>query len=99
MPFVKLPASFPEYPMILEIGPNAAWLYLCSICYLTRVGASNEWPLSKYTPYRLADFDNEAMAEAIQRLLENGLWLEHKGGYYVQDIAVVSKIWTVKGTS
>lgn len=36
MTWVKLDDTFPDHPKVIAVGPDAAWLYTCALCYASR---------------------------------------------------------------
>lgn len=36
MAWVRLDDAFPEHPKVLAVGEEAAWLYVCALCYCNR---------------------------------------------------------------
>lgn len=36
MTWVKLDDTFPDHPKVIAAGPDAAWLYVCALCYASK---------------------------------------------------------------
>jgi hypothetical protein len=72
---------FPEHPKVLAAGGDAAWLYICGLCFTNR--NLTEGRIPKAVVPRLSD--RKAPARLAQRLVEVGLWHEEKEAYVIHD--------------
>lgn len=79
--WVSLEVTFAEHPKIHEAGPNAAWLYVCGLCYCGRVLSDGFIPASVVP--RLTDL--RRVRPEVDRLVQAGLWDAVEGGYHVHD--------------
>lgn len=70
--YVTVHDGLPDHPKIIEAGGEAAWLYLCGVCFCSRQLTDGMIP--KRVVRRLTDLSNpEALASALLRV---GLWHE-----------------------
>jgi len=68
--YVRLHDGLPDHMKIAAVGGEAAWLYVCGLCYASRQLTDGVIPVRLIG--RMTDFkDNEALAS---RLLEANLW-------------------------
>lgn len=82
MIWIKIANSFPSHPKIVHAGPEAAWLFVCSICYANEhltdghipVGALPLLPSGLKRPQRSAN-----------RLVDAGLWEVTDVGWRIHD--------------
>lgn len=76
MPWAKLDDHFPSHPKVIKAGGDAAWLFVCAVCYCAEHLTDGVFP--KALVPRLSDReDSELLAK---RLVENGLWDETQDG-------------------
>ena len=81
MTWVKLDDQFPDHPKIEEVGGDAAWLYVCGLCYCARYLTDGKIPKGRVP--RLSDRKNpEKLARA---LVTAGMWFDGVDAYYVHD--------------
>jgi hypothetical protein len=99
--WIKLDDHLSEHPKILEVGPLAAWLYVCSIQYANRRRTDGFVPARAiYTLVDLGecgivrgcvgkaqepDYGAVYAAELAERLVAAGLWETVEGGYHIHD--------------
>jgi hypothetical protein len=77
--WAKVANTLPDHPKILAVGHEAAWLYVCGLCYCSRHLTDGFIPVGALE--RLADLPNaEGSAEA---LVETGLWTVRHDGWNV----------------
>lgn len=81
MTWVKLDDSFPNHPKVLAAGENAAWLYVCGLCYCSQHLTDGFIPAAALS--RLTSLSG--VRKLAQRLVEVGLWLSAPGGWHVHD--------------
>lgn len=81
MSWAKIDDQFPDHPKILAVGPLAAWLFVCGLCYCARLLTDGFIPRGQIR--RLADVDNAP--ELADRLVECGLWEVCEGGWRIHD--------------
>lgn len=81
MTWVKIDDQFTDHPKIVEAGPLAAWLYVCSLTYASRYLTDGFIPDPQVR--RLADLKN--VATLVQKLVDTGLWDRVANGYNVHD--------------
>ncbi len=83
MTWVRLDDQFSDHPKIVTVGPLAAWLYVCGLCYCGRYLTDGFIPANQV--HRLADIDG--ITPLVTALVTNRLWsqVEGEGGYMVHD--------------
>ncbi len=81
MSWVKLDDHFPTHPKIVAAGGDAAWLHVCALCYCAEHLTDGRIP--KAMVDRLSDRDDAT--RLASRLVEVGMWLEHRDCYEVHD--------------
>jgi hypothetical protein len=81
MTWVKLDDQFADHPKVLEAGPLASWLYVCSLTYSARILTDGFIPKAQVR--RLADVENAQ--ELADKLVEVGLWDCVENGYQIHD--------------
>lgn len=79
--WAKLDDQFPDHPKIEAAGPEAAWLYVCGICYCARYLTDGEIPKSRVA--RLTAFRNND--KLALRLRDAGLWIDAGNVWLVHD--------------
>ncbi|MEE9584754.1 MAG: hypothetical protein V3W51_04655 [Candidatus Brocadiales bacterium] len=85
MPWIKLEDSFPDHPKVVEVGPLAAWLYICGLCYCNRYLTDGLIPTTILD--RLSGVENiDTKASYLAELLvKHGLWEEEGNSYRVHN--------------
>jgi len=83
MTWVKIDDLMPENPKILEVGPAAAWLYVCAICYAGRNITDGFIPFAAIS--RLISGEKRAISRQIAALVAANLLHEGEGGYHIHD--------------
>ncbi len=79
--WVKLDDGFTDHPKIMAVGPMAAWLHVCALCYCGRFLTDGEVP--KVQVRKLADVKNpDKLAGA---LVDAGLWFDAGNAYLIHD--------------
>lgn len=81
MTWANVDDLFPEHPKVLAAGGDAAWLYICGLCFTNR--NLTEGRIPKAVVPRLSD--RKAPARLAQRLVDVGLWHEEKDAYVIHD--------------
>lgn len=81
MSWVKLDDQFPQNPKIIRAGGDAAWLYVCGLCYCAAQLTDGVIP-AELVP-RLSD--RKQPLRLAGRLVEVGLWRKVEDGYSVND--------------
>lgn len=81
MPWIRIDDQFPDHPKIAEVGPLAAWLYVCGLCYSGRMLTDGYIPQGQLR--KLADIDD--IPPLVTALLQVGLWETCDGGYRIHD--------------
>ena len=84
---IKLDVNFADSPQVMEVGPLAAWLHICALCYCSRhqtngfLSASAVLLLTDFSC--ILDWDEEEAnpVELAGRLVRVGLWQKVSGGY------------------
>ena len=56
MSWVKIDDHFSDHPKVVQAGPEAAWLYICGLCYCAKYLTDGFIP--KRQVKRLADVDD-----------------------------------------
>lgn len=82
MSWVKLDDGVTEHRKIIEVGPMAAWLWVCGLAYCNRQKAADGFIPERAVP---ALFPLRRCRELVAKLLRSGLWEEAEGGYFVHD--------------
>lgn len=77
MTWVKLDDQLPEHEKITEAGHEAAWLFVCGLCYCGR--RLSDGVIPKNVLRRLSDLKRPE--RAAERLVEVGLW-EDEGDWW-----------------
>lgn len=75
--WVKLDDQFPDHPKVLEVGPAAAWLYICGLAYASRYLTDGFIPT--------AEIKRIHRSISAKKLVGVGLWTHVEGGYRVAD--------------
>lgn len=81
MTWANVDDLFPEHPKVLAAGGDAAWLYICGLCFTNR--NLTEGRIPKAVVPRLSD--RKAPGRLAQRLVEVGLWHEENDAYLIHD--------------
>ena len=81
MTWANIDDLFPEHPKVLNAGGDAAWLYICGLCFVNR--NLTEGRIPKTVIARLSD--RKSPARLAQRLVEVGLWHEDGDTYRIHD--------------
>lgn len=81
MTWVRLDDGFYDHPKIERVGPAAAWLHVCALCYCARHLTDGVIPVSKVT--RLADVKQPL--KLAESLVEAGVWLDEGDSYRIHD--------------
>ncbi len=81
MSWVKIDDQFTDHPKIVQVGPLAAWLYVCSLTYASRYLTDGFIPQAQVR--RLADVSNAT--SLAEKLVDVGLWDRVDGGFTVHD--------------
>jgi hypothetical protein len=79
MPWVKLDDNFDTHPKLVEVGPQAAWVFVRSLCYSNRHLTNGV--ISKAVARDLAG----GRAKLVSALVSVGLWQLDAGGYRIHD--------------
>jgi hypothetical protein len=79
--YVRIHDGMPDHPKLLEVGPAAAWLWVCGLCYCSRYLTDGRIPHAAVR--RLIDADDAVSLAG--RLVSAGLWEAHQGHYQVHD--------------
>lgn len=81
MPWARFDDQFPDHPKVVKVGPLAAWLSVCAVCYCSRYLTDGFVPEAQLR--KLADVkDPVSLAE---RLVDAGVWERCDGGFMVHD--------------
>ena len=72
MAYIKLDDRFPDHPKIVQAGPDAAYLYVCGLCYCNRYLTDGYIP-EAIVP-RLTSYADEQIKQLVSRLLDARLW-------------------------
>ena len=81
MMWFRLDGGFAEHPKVIAAGGDAAWLHICAMSYVARMGTDGFVPSGLLS--RLCDRRQpERLAE---RLVEVGLWDAAPGGWTIHD--------------
>ena len=78
---VWLDDLFPDHPKVVAVGGDAAWLYVCGLCYCRRHLTDGRIPMAAVP--RLTDCKSPMKLAA--RLVAVGLWHEDGDGWRVHD--------------
>jgi hypothetical protein len=81
MAWIRLDDGFADHPKVLAAGVEAAWLYVCGLCYASRQLTDGFIPAPKIRQL-VTTREADALAE---RLVVVGLWERVEGGYAVHD--------------
>ncbi len=79
--WIKIDDNLPDHPKIVTAGPEAAWLYICGLCFCNRFLTDGRIPERQLR--RLVDFPDPR--ELANRLIDVGLWEQADEGYLVHD--------------
>ena len=87
MATIRIDANFADSPQAIYVGPLAAWLHICALCYCSRHQTGGF--MSESAVLQLTDLDGildwgEEEADALDlagRLVRVGLWQKVEGGY------------------
>jgi hypothetical protein len=85
MSWVTLDDNFPNHPKVLEVGPIAAWLWVCATAYCRRFHTGGFLTAAQAHTLSAAFPDGPELAPALVRV---GLWESEPGGYRVHDYRV-----------
>ena len=89
MAYIKLDDRFPDHPKVALAGPDAAWLYICGLCYCNRYLTDGFIPAEMVV--RLTPFDEAKVKQLVSNLLAACLWvastMSKQNGYIVHDYA------------
>lgn len=80
MAWVRLDDQVPTHPKILQVGPAAAWLWVCGIAYCSRHLTDGAIPATA-----LATFGVPKVKALADRLVTVGLWMRSTSGFVVHD--------------
>ncbi len=83
MTWVKLEDTFPDHPKVLEVGDQAAWLFVASLCYSARHLTDGFLPSRAIG--KLTGLSKPSQLES--RLVAAGMWHETEGGLLIHDYA------------
>ena len=72
MAYIKLDDRFPDHPKVVQVGPEAAYLYVCGLCYCNRYLTDGHIPASMVP--RLVPYAAEQIKQTVSNLLEARLW-------------------------
>lgn len=81
MTWANVDDLFPEHPKVLAAGGDAAWLYICGLCFTNR--NLTEGRIPKAVVPRLSD--RKGASRLAGRLVEVGLWHEDGDAYVIHD--------------
>jgi hypothetical protein len=81
MTWANVDDLFPEHPKVLAAGGDAAWLYICGLCFTNR--NLTEGRIPKAVVPRLSD--RKAPMRLAKRLVDVGLWHEDEDAYVIHD--------------
>jgi hypothetical protein len=68
--WVKIDDHFPNHPKVVRAGGDAAWLYLCGLCYCAEHLTDGKIPAAMVP--RLSD--RKAPMKLARKLVDVGLW-------------------------
>lgn len=83
MTWANVDDLFPEHPKVLAAGGDAAWLYICGLCFTNR--NLTEGRIPKAMVPRLSDRKNPL--KLAQVLVDVGLWHDQRTHYAINDWA------------
>ena len=81
MTWIKLDDTFPMHPKVIKAGPDAAWLYVASVCHAGHFltdGFVDLDVVKSLTRLR-------QVSRCVSALVDVGLWDEVDGGYQIHD--------------
>lgn len=78
--YVRVTVDFDENPKIEQVGEEAAWLYICGLCYAGRNLTDGRIPKTKVTK-----LVSGRVAARVEALLAVGLWVEYSDHYQIHD--------------
>lgn len=81
MSWIKLDDRFADHPKIVEAGPEAAWLFICGLCYCARYLTDGLIPKAQVR--KLADIED--VKQSVTKLLSTCLWENAEDSYRVHD--------------
>lgn len=81
MPWVYLDDGFPDHPKVALAGGDAAWLFVCSLCWSRRHLSGGRIP--KELVKRLSDRKRPDVL--AQRLVEVRLWIDDGDAYLIHE--------------
>lgn len=81
MTWANVDDLFPEHPKVLAAGGDAAWLYVCGLCFVNR--NLTEGRIPKAVVPRLSD--RKSPTKLARRLVDVGLWHEDGDAYRIHD--------------
>ena len=76
MTWVRLDDNMPTHPKVLSVGPDAAYLHICGICYCARLLTDGRIPKAALPLLG-------GPVKALPKLLEAGLWSQDGDDYIV----------------
>ena len=77
MPWIKVDNQLPDNPKIVSVGPIAAWLYVCGLCYCDRLLTDGFIPVEKLeqlVPHTQDRAIHESPLRLADLLCDVGLW-------------------------
>ena len=72
MAYIRLDDRFPDHPKIARAGPEAAYLYVCGLCYCNRYLTDGFIPAAVVP--RLVPYTPEQIQQTVSTLLDACLW-------------------------
>lgn len=81
MAWVYLDDQFPDHPKVAQAGGDAAWLFVCALCYARRFGTEGVIPKPQVA--RLSD--RRGWRKLADKLVEVGLFEDDGDSYRIHD--------------
>lgn len=81
MTWVRIDDQFPDHPKVAAVGPQAAWLHVCGLCYAARYLTDGFVPDAIVS--RLTIFED--VTPLVTLLVTHALWAQVDGGYMIHD--------------
>lgn len=81
MTWANVDDLFPEHPKVIKAGGDAAWLYICALCFTNR--NLTEGRIPKAVVPRLSD--RKAPMRLAKRLVDVGLWHDEGDAFVIHD--------------
>ena len=78
---VRIDEALPSHPKILKAGPEAAWLFVCGLCYCSQHATDGIIPLAALAKLS----DSRRPRDLAKKLVASKLWEDHPDGYRVHD--------------